>query len=290
MLRFLLRKLLGAERAEEAAGYESTRKRGRRPGLSLSQAGGSRPDGRELERLTRGARLRSTVGRRRGARAKLKAVSTTLLIVGTFTASWLPCCVWFMTVCRRGCLLNPELGDLPFRTNLCVNSLVNGFVMLKLALNPLIYGYRISEIRFALRRMWALIVRRQPGGSAVPAYKRSLCSINSGTAFLLPGAPSAIRHCRSASASAAPSSLTLHHLDEATVRKASVGVKLSAASDSSGLSRKKSSRTSFGPPSPSSPAPPRLAQQPKPILKPLRGSQKRRFVFDVAQVENEGLI
>uniref|UniRef100_A0A914C5G3 G-protein coupled receptors family 1 profile domain-containing protein n=1 Tax=Acrobeloides nanus TaxID=290746 RepID=A0A914C5G3_9BILA len=79
-------------------------------------------------------------------KSKLKLVWTTLLILSTFTLSWGVCVLYFVLVCKEGCVF-VYMRSISFHFGFLLNSTVNFLVMLKLMLNPLIYALRMRHIR-----------------------------------------------------------------------------------------------------------------------------------------------
>lgn len=73
--------------------------------------------------------------------------TTTSLIIGTFATGWLPSAIMLALVCKD-CLVDPLRIKRSYLV--AVATSVNVLMVLKLLLNPLIYAYRILEIRFAL--------------------------------------------------------------------------------------------------------------------------------------------
>uniref|UniRef100_A0AC35U785 G_PROTEIN_RECEP_F1_2 domain-containing protein n=1 Tax=Rhabditophanes sp. KR3021 TaxID=114890 RepID=A0AC35U785_9BILA len=82
---------------------------------------------------------------------KLKVVTTTLLILSTFTFSWGICVVYFLMVCRQGCVFI-YLETISHHTAFIMNTVINTLVAAKLAINPLIYALRISHFRHSIDR------------------------------------------------------------------------------------------------------------------------------------------
>lgn len=112
------------------------------------------------EEMSNNRKLSHSNGRMNSIRIRMKAVTTTLLIVGTFGLGWLPSVIFFVTVCTN-CLVTNVGAKKMFYINVVFNSLI----ILKLLINPLIYGFRILEIRYALWLMYAGRCRRIPQGS-----------------------------------------------------------------------------------------------------------------------------
>uniref|UniRef100_A0A0K0EVI9 G_PROTEIN_RECEP_F1_2 domain-containing protein n=1 Tax=Strongyloides venezuelensis TaxID=75913 RepID=A0A0K0EVI9_STRVS len=87
---------------------------------------------------------------------KLNIVKITFTILTTFTFSWGICVLYFFLVCKKGCLII-YLVSIDFYTAFACNSFVNTMVVLKLALNPLIYAFRIDKIRDGIMKMFCTV-------------------------------------------------------------------------------------------------------------------------------------
>ncbi|KAF7638568.1 G_PROTEIN_RECEP_F1_2 domain-containing protein, partial [Meloidogyne graminicola] len=74
---------------------------------------------------------------KRKLKSKLKLLTTTLIILSTFTLSW---------VCKIGCPFI-YLESISFETGFLINSTVNFMVAFKLIINPLIYALRMGHIK-----------------------------------------------------------------------------------------------------------------------------------------------
>ena len=87
----------------------------------------------------------------------VKAVVTTLLILGTYVFGWMPAVLNFILFC-----VDCSAGPMPLgrRPHLALNILVNTLIILKCLVNPIIYALRMTEIRIALRRLRGLLGRR----------------------------------------------------------------------------------------------------------------------------------
>ncbi len=90
---------------------------------------------------------------------------TTALITGTFVVCWFPVVLWFTLACLDGCYYSLQ-EDFAALTVVALGGLVNGLVILKFLLNPLIYALRSEVIQAAIRSMWRNRLRR-------PKHKRS---------------------------------------------------------------------------------------------------------------------
>ena len=88
----------------------------------------------------------------------VKAVVTTLLILGTYVFGWMPAVLNFILFCAD---CSAGLMPLGRRPHLVLNIVVNTLIILKCLVNPIIYALRMPEIRLALRRLNALLRRRE---------------------------------------------------------------------------------------------------------------------------------
>ncbi|KAK0399099.1 hypothetical protein QR680_002899 [Steinernema hermaphroditum] len=96
--------------------------------------------------------------------SKLKLVWTTLLILGTFTLSWGVCVLYFTLVCVDGCLFIYR-QSVSFHLGFFLNSSVNFLVMIKLAINPCIYAFRIRHIRKSIFSLFRAVCCRRAAAS-----------------------------------------------------------------------------------------------------------------------------
>lgn len=101
-----------------------------------------------MHRRSGGQELRVS-SRSNALQSKIKALTTTLLILGTFAIGWLPAVMQFTLVC-----IDCAISYYPPRHSLfAVGVVVNCLIIVKLLINPLIYAFRILEIRYALWHM-----------------------------------------------------------------------------------------------------------------------------------------
>lgn len=80
----------------------------------------------------------------------VKAIITTLLIVGTFILGWMPAVIWFIVYCKD-CIVTFESLD-PIVT-LPIGITVNSLIVLKSFLDPIIYTARMKDFKVAFHRM-----------------------------------------------------------------------------------------------------------------------------------------
>ncbi|XP_072743257.1 uncharacterized protein [Anoplolepis gracilipes] len=80
----------------------------------------------------------------------VKAVHTTLYILGSFVIGWMPAVIVYMLVCDD-CIL--QLNGISVHTTFFIYAVINGLIILKTLVNPIIYAARMHEIKIATRRM-----------------------------------------------------------------------------------------------------------------------------------------
>lgn len=87
---------------------------------------------------------------RQQMKSNIKAVVTTLLILGTYVIGWMPAVIVFITICLD-CMINfTEVNPLVLTvTNVTSNCLI----IIKSLVDPIVYAARIHEVQDALRRM-----------------------------------------------------------------------------------------------------------------------------------------
>ncbi|CAI4228035.1 unnamed protein product [Auanema sp. JU1783] len=135
----------------------------------------------EFEMCTTESRLTNNNSRRSNVHSKLKLVWTTLLIVSTFSLSWGLCVLYFVLVCKEGCVFT-YLVDVDFYLGLFLSSSVQMLVMLKLASNPFIYTLRIKAIRASVDSLFNVVCRRRTYPSP-KASKTGVALLHSGSAI-----------------------------------------------------------------------------------------------------------
>lgn len=84
----------------------------------------------------------------------VKAIVTTLLILGTYIIGWMPAVVIYVLFCLN-CLLSPTL--ISSRVFSIINIIINSLIILKSLIDSLVYAIRNQEIHRALVRMRASI-------------------------------------------------------------------------------------------------------------------------------------
>ncbi|XP_018327240.1 trace amine-associated receptor 6-like isoform X1 [Agrilus planipennis] len=111
-------------------------------------------------RRTGSSRYRANRGvssQQREMEGNLKAIYTTLLILGSCMIGWLPANINFLIICRSGCIISGESYDSYAQCYkelfFYINWTVNMLIILKTMANPIIYSYRMAEIKEGTRRM-----------------------------------------------------------------------------------------------------------------------------------------
>ncbi|CAN8019640.1 unnamed protein product [Ixodes persulcatus] len=84
-------------------------------------------------------------------RKSVKAVHTTLLILGTYLLGWVPAVLFYVLTCLD-CAL--PITSLPLDVRLTFGILTNSLVLLKSFADPVIYVVRMRDIQDAFRLMW----------------------------------------------------------------------------------------------------------------------------------------
>ncbi|XP_012288800.1 lysophosphatidic acid receptor 1 [Orussus abietinus] len=82
----------------------------------------------------------------------VKAIHTTLYILGSYMVGWMPATIIFALVCND-CLLNFDW--MSEKNKFILYSLFNCLIILKTLVNPIIYAARMHEIKVAKRQMHA---------------------------------------------------------------------------------------------------------------------------------------
>ncbi|XP_070164540.1 adrenocorticotropic hormone receptor-like [Polyergus mexicanus] len=81
----------------------------------------------------------------------VKAVHTTLYILGSFVIGWMPGVIMYMLFCDD-CIL--QLKGVSVHTKFFIYAIINGLIILKTLINPIIYAARMHEIKIAKKRMY----------------------------------------------------------------------------------------------------------------------------------------
>lgn len=80
----------------------------------------------------------------------VKAIHTTLYILGSFVIGWMPAVMMFILVCND-CVL--QLNGVSDSVKFFYYCIINCLIILKTLVNPIIYAARMHEIKIATRRM-----------------------------------------------------------------------------------------------------------------------------------------
>lgn len=110
-------------------------KKQQRRWAQLSRAGSTR---------TRGIR-NTTCKQRNSMEGNIKAIYTTLLILGSCVIGWVPACLIFLFICSYGCLYNST--NINPNVAFYISVTINVLVILKTLVNPIIYSSRMVEIQ-----------------------------------------------------------------------------------------------------------------------------------------------
>ncbi|XP_076352092.1 melanocyte-stimulating hormone receptor-like [Tachypleus tridentatus] len=94
----------------------------------------------------------------------VKAVVTTLLILGTYLLCWMPAVLFFAVSCLD-CVA--PYTQIPDTVLLPVGIVINSLIILKSLVNPVIYAARMTEVQDALRAMLPKKCDVQPPDTAV---------------------------------------------------------------------------------------------------------------------------
>lgn len=84
-------------------------------------------------------------------KGNLRAVYTTLIILGSCVMGWMPALILYTLTCSQGCLISGELLE-KFNENypryiLMLRFFDNEMLLLKMIANPIIYSIRMREIK-----------------------------------------------------------------------------------------------------------------------------------------------
>lgn len=100
-------------------------------------------------------------------KGNVKAIVTTLLILGTYVIGWMPGLISYILICSD-CAFQGE--DFTVESRLSMNVTANTLIILKCLVDPVIYAARMPEIQLALRRLRHLVCCRT--GSPPPLTPR----------------------------------------------------------------------------------------------------------------------
>lgn len=83
-----------------------------------------------------------------------KALVTTLLILGTYLLCYMPAVIFFAVTCVDHCPF--PITQMDWRLRISIAFVTNGLVVLKAIVDPMIYSYRMREMKSALSRFACL--------------------------------------------------------------------------------------------------------------------------------------
>lgn len=109
---------------------------------------------------------------KRQMEGNVKAIFTTLLILGSCVVGWVPAVITYIIVCSTGCPYSgSELRKIQMEHYVLffyINFVVNLLIILKTLANPIIYSFRMAEIKvivlYILRPWITFVSRRVLGG------------------------------------------------------------------------------------------------------------------------------
>ncbi|XP_018577273.1 octopamine receptor beta-2R-like [Anoplophora glabripennis] len=122
---------------------------------NLSRLGSSRNKGRNVNGRSSSQKANREQIRLQG---NIKAIKTTLLILGSCFIGWMPALLFFILMCRNDCPINGEtLNTLnqEYKYEVMTLRLIdNMLVIMKMLANPIIYTIRMKEIKDSTHRMY----------------------------------------------------------------------------------------------------------------------------------------
>ncbi|KAJ8969933.1 hypothetical protein NQ314_001514 [Rhamnusium bicolor] len=125
---------------------------------NLSRLGSTRNKGRHVNGCSSSQKANREQVRLQG---NIKAINTTLLILGSCFIGWMPALLFFILMCRNDCPINGEtLNTLnqDYKYEVMTLRLIdNMLVIMKMLANPIIYTIRIKEIKDSTHRMFLAI-------------------------------------------------------------------------------------------------------------------------------------
>lgn len=83
-------------------------------------------------------------------KSNIKAVITTLLILGTYIIGWMPAVIVFITVCSNCIVTFAKVNQEVF---IITNATINSLIIIKSFVDPIVYAARIPELQESLKRM-----------------------------------------------------------------------------------------------------------------------------------------
>ena len=108
----------------------------------------------------------------------VKAVITTLLILGTYLIGYMPAAIFYVLTCNE---CPCPLSKLSHRTRVVFGVSTNCLIFVKCLSDPIIYTVRMPEVRNGLRRMWLTrcCSKYLPGAQGGSDRKRTMTSMRS---------------------------------------------------------------------------------------------------------------
>ncbi|XP_054720435.1 melanocortin receptor 5-like [Uloborus diversus] len=99
----------------------------------------------------------------------VKAIITTLLILGTYVLGWMPAVLFFILTCLD-CLV--PFTQISLWVRVPVGIFINSMIVAKSFVDPIIYVVRMPEIKMALKSIWNTKCGYQPEDST-PSHSRT---------------------------------------------------------------------------------------------------------------------
>lgn len=106
-----------------------------------------------------------------------KALSTTLIVLGTYLVCWMPAVCFLALTCIDGCPF--PLGQMSSSSRLIIGFVCNSLVILKAIVDPFIYTLRMADVKVALKKFVGIDRRNRQKSARSFALSRSLTSRNS---------------------------------------------------------------------------------------------------------------
>lgn len=101
-----------------------------------------------------------------------KALSTTLIVLGTYLICWMPAVLYYSLTCVDGCPF--PINDISAESRLIAGFVTNALVILKAIVDPFIYTLRMADVKVALKRCTGIDRRDRQNTARSLALSRSL--------------------------------------------------------------------------------------------------------------------
>lgn len=101
-----------------------------------------------------------------------KALSTTLIVLGTYLICWMPAVLYYSLTCVDGCPF--PINDMSAESRLIAGFVTNALVILKAIVDPFIYTLRMADVKVALKRCAGIDRRDRQNTARSLALSRSL--------------------------------------------------------------------------------------------------------------------